>query len=398
MIKSRWGFRELLFVLALALKPFYLRSSGSLQISDLIYMLLLVTFLITGKVRFPGIVEKKWLFSFLILIFYQFAINFAWYFYLSLHLNINSPAMVRSTIYYIFNFLVCLTIIQMFAQVGYERLLKLYLLGSALSLFVCYLGVALNFTGAGRERGFFNNPNQLGYYSIIVMTIFVIYCRRLKKVYRFLIIALCLVLNILSLSKASIVGSAVLLIAYALLSSDERGIKKTVAIIVSITIVTLFIYIIVFSDSNLFDGNYYIQAMRRRLLRMQYENDSDLGTGRGYDRLKEIGVWIITGVGEGAYTRFTALYGKELHSMYASTIACYGVVGFVGYSFLFCKALFSNKKIVFNIMAFSGILLYCITHNGIRNTLLWSLLAMLLLRPRDTNDHTIDYYKEKHIC
>lgn len=380
MLKIRCNFREYLFVLALATKPLYLRNSGALQISDLLYMLLLGTFLISGKIRVPGEKEKKWFLLFLLMITYQLIVNTAWFFALSSRENLVDPGMLRVTIYYIFNFLVCLTIMQMYAYVGYNKLLRLYLLGSAISVIICYLGVMINFTGTGREHGFFNNPNQLGYFSIIIMTAFVINCRHVKKVIRIAILVSCMILVVFSLSKASIIGSAVLLIAYAIISSDERGIKKTVTIIALISIAALIIYFVMYSKANMITNNYYIMAMRRRLTRMQFENDSDLGTGRGYDRIKEIGGWILTGVGEGAYTRFSALYGKELHSMYASSIVCYGLFGFVGYMLLFYRALNRNNRIIFSLLAFSGVLFYCITHNGVRNTLLWSLIAMMLLR------------------
>lgn len=372
--------REFLFVLALATKPFYLGQSGTLQLSDFLYVALFGLCSLDGVYSFPSNKEKKWTILFALIIFYQFFINLLWYTITS-NIGQSDERFLKFNLYYIFNFIVCLTIFQLFRIIGYKRLLKLYLIGTSLSVAVCYIGIILNYQGNGREKGFFNNPNQLGYFALIIMTIFVVYCKNIKKTYRFVSIFLCLILNIISLSKASIIGAAVLLIVYVIISNDERGTKSSITIIFMIALVTIGIYLVLYSDNELFTNVYHIRAMRRRLFMMQSENDSNLGTGRGYDRLKEIGLLILTGVGEGAFTRFKAASGKELHSMYASTIVSYGLIGFAGYVSLFKSALFSNNKRIFSILAFSGVLLYCITHNGVRNTLLWSLIAMMLLRP-----------------
>ena len=374
--------KEVLFVAALALKPLYIGRSGTVQISDLIYLLLFTVFFLQGNITFPGREEFNWIKIYLAIIIYQFIVNTIAYFVLSSN-GYTDDRFLRFNLYYIFNFIVCLTVFQLFEEIGYKRLLLLYVTGSVLSLCICYFGVVLNYTGSGRERGFFNNPNQLGYYAIIMMTLFVIYCKKIKRLFRIAAIVLCLVINVMSLSKASLVGAGVLLIVYAVVSRDERGAKKTIMMIVFTILVSMVLYIIMFSDYGFLIDNYYIRTMRRRLLLMQYENDTALGAGRGYDRIKEIGGLIITGVGEGGYDRFIAASGKELHSMYASTLVSYGIIVFLGYVYLFSRALFSNKERVFSVLSFSGILLYGVSHNGMRNTLLWTLLAMLFLRPYD---------------
>ena len=139
--------QEFLFVLALVTKPFYLTSSGSMQPSDFIYMALFGCFLLSGRIRFPGWKEKQWAAAFAYLIVYQFVINVIWYF-ICYFQDIEDLKMVTRIIYYIFNLFVCLSVFQMCVAVGYKRLLKLYLLGSALSLAVCYIGVALNWSGS----------------------------------------------------------------------------------------------------------------------------------------------------------------------------------------------------------------------------------------------------------
>ena len=147
-----------------------------------------------------------------------------------------------------------------------------------------------------------------------------------------------------------------------------------------IIIVSVVIYLVMYSESESLQQNYYVSKVRSQIFNMANENDSDLGTGRGYDRIREIGVFVVTGVGQGGYKRFTSISGKELHSTFASLIVNYGLIGLTGYAVLFSKAALSHKRWVFNLLAMSGILLYSITHNGIRSSILWTLLSMMLLR------------------
>ena len=383
---KKLSFYEKLFVLAIATKPLYLTSSGSLQISDYLYMALFALFLLPGKISFPRYKEAKWALSFIVLIVYQFLVNIASYIVNDIN-GINDMAMITRIIYYIFNLFVCITIFQLYGLIGYKKLLKLYLLGSSISIVVCYIGVIMYWSGTGRVTGFFNNPNQLGYYAILMMTVFVVFCHEMPKKFGLVLIILCVVLNVFSLSKASLIGSAALIISYALLSSDSKGIKKTILTIITVLLVTMIIYMMMFSDNAFFTDKYYIMKMRNRLFNMSSESDTDLGTGRGYDRIKEIGALIVTGVGQGAYDRFEALKGKELHSTYASLIVSYGLIGFGGYCYLFGKAIFSNKRIVFNVLSMIGVMLYSITHNGIRSSLLWTLIVMLLLRSQNNAEN-----------
>ena len=56
------------------------------------------------------------------------------------------------------------------------------------------------------------------------------------------------------------------------------------------------------------------------------ENDTALGTGRGYNRIFEMDHFVF-GMGEGGYDRFSSLNGMEAHSSYVTLFVSYGVVG-----------------------------------------------------------------------
>ena len=105
----------------------------------------------------------------------------------------------------------------------------------------------------------------------------------------------------------------------------------------------------------------------------------DLGSGRGYSRIWEIGVHFLWGVGEGAYNRFQTMKGMEIHSTFASLLVSYGLTGLIGYALIFFRGIVYRGNAIRNLIVFSGVLLYQVTHNGIRNTLLWLFLALFIL-------------------
>lgn len=376
--------REFLFVLALATKPLYLRSSGSVQVSDLLFVLLFGLLIFRGGPVFQTPLEKKWLVWFTICLLYQFVVNLLNFFSEQTQsTRVLDMSLLKNNLYYIFNFLVCITVMQLRSLKGFSYTLRLYLTGTILSVIIAMIGVVLQYRGTGRAIGFFNNPNQLGYFCIICMSVVTFFAKDIKPPVRLFVVVICLGMTMLSLSKASIVSSTILLFAYFVNSRDRVGPSKLLSVLLSIIVVAAVVYIIMYADWEYLNSKPFIVTLRKRLGAITTENDSDLGTGRGYDRIREIGSWIITGVGEGSYFRFTAMRGKEVHSLYASFLVSYGIIGVLMMAWIITTALFTKKRYARSLLCFSGILAYCVTHNGVRSTVLWALLAMLLIRPTE---------------
>lgn len=378
---SQLTMKDIIFILALATKPLYLRSSGSLQVSDLLFVLLFGMLCFSRASAFQSPLVNKWLIVFSACLVYQICVNVIAYFQLQSKIPMDD-SLLKSNLYYIFNFLVCLSVLQIHALKGYSYTLKLYLIGSALSVLVSLIGVAIQYRGKGRAIGFFNNPNQLGYFCIVISTGVTFFAKEIKPAFRIVLIALCVGMCLVSLSKASIVSCAVLLFAFFVNSRDRVGPAKLISVLLSIIVVAALIYIIMYADIGFLNSNPLIVSLRSRMAAITTENDSNLGTGRGYDRIKEIGFGVFTGVGEGAFNRFSVMRGKEAHSLYASFIVSYGIIGFTMLVWIINKALFSRKRYLRNLLCFSGVLGYCVTHNGVRSTILWAMLTLLLLRPK----------------
>lgn len=377
-------FRDVVFIVALATKPLYFFRSGTLQLSDMLFALLFLMVVFSGRPLFNDQKTTRWIACFFICLIYQFAVNAFWYYNVQTTLRADT-SFLKSTLYYVFNFLVCISIFQLASLRGFSYTLRLYLIGTALSLFVAAIGVLLQYEGRGRATGTFNNPNQLGYFSIVILTAVTYFAKNIRPSIRILLVMLCITLSIMSLSKASILATSVLLFAYFINSRDRIGAGKLVSVMLSIIAVGVLIYILMYADWESLNEQQLIISLRKRLGSITTENDSALGASRGYDRMKEIGGWIVTGVGEGANYRFLTMPGKEVHSLYASVIVSYGMIGFFTMTWLVGSAITNNRSVIRSLLCFSGVLAYCVTHNGVRSTLLWALIAMLLITP-ERND------------
>jgi hypothetical protein len=89
---------------------------------------------------------------------------------------------------------------------------------------------------------------------------------------------------------------------------------------------------------------------------------------------------LLWGMGEGGYDRFTIMRGFEIHSTYANILVSYGLIGSFLALGVFLFTLKSNRSFFRNLCCMSGIILYGISHNGIRNTLVWIVLACLIVQ------------------
>ena len=127
-----------------------------------------------------------------------------------------------------------------------------------------------------------------------------------------------------------------------------------------------------------------IWTFRHRILHMASENDSSFGFGRGYNRVFEMGSNVFWGMGEGAFDRFQTLRGLEVHSTYASILVSYGILGTLLFVVCLKKIIIIPGYVKRNLCCLTGIAMYSLTHNGIRNTLIWILFAVMFLEAEGT--------------
>ena len=361
-------------LLYFALKPLYLGASGFLQISDIVLLLSLVYLIlrVQGKIGFTqeGFSVLK---TFAIMLVYQAIVNVIWGFITK------DQGMNWHDLYYIFNFIAFSSCVYIGQRVGIEKLKRAVGIGSFIAVLITAVGMVF-FGGLGtRSTGFFNNPNQLGYFAVIMLTVIALCKDYMRKIEIGTVLFISFWAAIASLSKAAILAYFVEVIVLLLFYQNDRSAKRLIVEFALLAAVGAGIYYLFFSDSRYVLGNSTLYEMRYRILYMSEENDSNLAYGRGYARVFEMLPHIIWGTGEGAYDRFIARHGTEVHSTFISLLTCYGLIGLGGYLIIFKKCMGKRKIFIQNAIAMSGMFLYAITHNGIRNTLLWIIMAILFL-------------------
>ncbi len=359
--------------------PFYIFDSGLPQPSDGIAVLGIIYLLFSTKmIPFFKIKAVKRLFQFVALATF---INLAYFFiYKS---NGVDNRFYFPPLFYIFDMFFFVMILFILNN---NFILKINHISLAIliSLSVQVL-MGLVHIGSGRSSLFFNNPNQLGYYSLVSLTVFA----SLPSKYRAnKLIILCAVLFSSYLILLS--GSRAALLGVALLSGMiflKEGIK--VGFSSSIFIIIVLVGSWYFLNKNDF-FNSQIDSIKARQEVKANQGASEWQV-RGYDRFVLNPEYVFFGAGEGVYERFNSYQHLEMHSGPGTILFSYGVLGFT-FFFLFIKQVI-KLNLLFNFLLLLPVFLYNLTHQGFREPLFWILLACIFVVSQNEYKQKINRWK-----
>lgn len=274
-----------------------------------------------------------------------------------------------SSLYYIYNFAVFLFVDFLFSK-SPDKVNKITYVALATSILFELIVVILDYGNEVRAQGSFNNPNQLGYWSLLSFTLLII-VKRDKKINWFdaILIMSVFTMQALSLSKAGMISMLFCMIILFF----SKVVSNTQRIITCILIIVTSIYIISFNNNLLraFLSIDTIEAVYNRLSTIGAQGDDSL-SGRGYDRIFENPHYLILGAGEGANWRYS-VQNKELHSGLATLAFSYGIVGFITF-FAFLYFVFRRRPWR-HILLIIPIMLYGLTHQNVRFTYFWVVIA-----------------------
>ncbi|TDR34866.1 hypothetical protein [Aquamicrobium defluvii] len=348
-----------LLLLAVALFPFYIFPSGSLQPSHFAFLLLsLVTI---GRYGMP---RQGWILLLLLFTGYAFLVEM-----IAGVIADNLRYLIHPA-FFLFNFLLIAGVYRVVLQYGIAAL-RLGILAAALfAVISVYLsGVDLREMGeGGRPTGTFNNPNQLGFFSVCTLSLtYLLYLEKEIRLRTMLsLLATSLFLAIVSLSKAAIIANLAVL-AFTL--RPRRG-GWMIALWIGLTVSGI-VGVVYLASTGYFAGFLFYN----RIINMGQEHDSSL-VERGYLAFLEGNLFeIIFGMGSPEVHR---IVGHEVHSTFASVWNTYGVVGFALFLpiFVIWGTLLNRTYGLANTIVLIGpAVLYGITHNGARFSIFWLLLA-----------------------
>lgn len=334
----------LYFVLSI----FYVFPSGLPQPADIVAVWVIALSLRFRRLHF--LKGEIWLVFFFL---YALLVNCIW------AINLSSFGLVMPNIYFLFNVLVYLLFRSLFWA---ESRYIFYAFNCVLAALILELLFVFVGQSGFRSIGTFNNPNQLAYFSVCFTAMALFMCTRLGLGIKWIAVVLAIgwYLVLHSLSKAGIgaflIFSSMLLVRLGLLRST---------------------LVVIFFSSILFIID--VPIMESAIYRMESigQDDDDSLSGRGYDRIINEVQYIFFGAGEGEYARHQSVWGGEIHSTFGTLLFSYGVVGLIIFSIFIYKVVVKRIGFVDSLIFLGPIFAYSFTHNGLRFTPFWILLALL---------------------
>ena len=361
--------REGLLFIGASILPIYVFNSGGIQPSHAILAMFAGLTLLDR-----GLVFTSWSMLFLVLSLYSLALE-SFYFF-----GGGDLIFMINSVFFWYNFILASAVFQHVRYEGLGSLAAGVKIASAIA-FVTILvnGIDLRELGdAGRSTGSFNNPNQLGFFSVCLLSLSYLFHRSGCIGYgqAFLLLSVSLLLSVLSLSKAAIISN--LLVFFLALKptaprSHYLGLKSRVFTFIAWlagTIIGITLLVIMF-QSGASNDLLFVE----RLMNMTEEGDSSMES-RGYFAVFDgHAIQVLFGLG----TQNTEkVVGHEVHSTIGGVLNNYGLVGMT--IFIAMCALWAVK--VWRFYGFVGLvcvvgpsMLYGLTHNGIRFTIFWLLFA-----------------------
>ena len=328
----------LLFCIGVFLKQFYLASSGSVQISDMVIAASVLAGLVMGLFR---IYKIDW--SLIVFVALAFVVNVVYFI-------IYRSEFLRSSLYMVYNLLVVI-IFRTLAQddtviLFLRRVFKLNLL-TQLVIFLIGFG---EYYGP-RYQGTFNDPNQYGFFILMDLFLLVLCSAYHNKKVHPVWYILAGILIILSISAGMILAYMIFLYFHIVLPVLNR--KNTrVKVLVTLGIIVLTAVVFIFWDSiltfivSLLNWDALTQAVARITRKTGSRSGGNFITNfiedRQMQRIFDAPYYFLYGCGEGMHERFLSISG-EYHEIHSSIIALWYYYGIVPYIF-FVKWLKDNLK------------------------------------------------------
>lgn len=339
--------------------PFYIFGSGGIQISTVFLLVASIGEIhkLSFKDRYYIDIKKK-IIPLFFFVLYAILITLTWY------LIILDSSILLFPLIYIFDFFILFALgLRLIKDVSFVNFFAYLIVVSTIIQFLISILIT---SDSFRGSLFFNNPNQLGYFSLLTAAIITVLVKEkhISTLYYIVSMLCCIWLAQLSLSKSALV-SGIFLLLYGMLSNVR-------AQIIALVLLVCFIFII--GDNSFLLDRFDI--VYSRLDGIGSESD-DNAEGRGYDRIWLQPGMLLLGASEGAVYRWdTFLTGYEMHSTWGTILFSYGIFGLLCWLIFLFKVGFSNKFAT--LIPLLSVFMYGITHNGLRFVYFWIFMAILV--------------------
>lgn len=353
-----------IWTLFVFLIPFYVFLSGLPQPGDMLLVPLFCVTMWTWRGRLNPRARRPFL-SLIIFTLWVIAVDWGWAVLLGNFGVFGPDTFLLFPVYYVFNACVFLVVCVLYQRFG-ARFLWLTLHIVLISVVTQALATLFVHRSGLRGTGFFNNPNQLGFFALVMASVLALGKRNLgfgslKSGIGF---TTCFYLALISASRSAVIGCA-LLFAFSVLSNPRR--------ILAVGLLGLALGAI---GGPIFEAA--VDTTQQRLTTDHYAQ-LNFFEERGYDRILNHKEYWALGAGEGGTSRFvqtTKIGATEIHSSIGTLFFSYGVMGVLLFAiFLFRVVRGARfKQWILLLPALS----YTIAHQGLRSTSMWILFAVFV--------------------
>ena len=258
--------------------------------------------------------------------------------------------------------------------------------------------VLIPFEKGNHEHGirsvlFFNNPNQLAYYAVLILSFFVIVESkyRTNKLFVSFFIGATLTLTLISSSRIAL-PCIILLDLYLLLLN---GLKINFTTFAFFLLSSLSVYYFSQNYDQFESFNTKLEFILNRIDDGNKEVNNTFFQERGYDRMYLYPEYNFFGAGEGSNFRWkNAAHQLELHSFWGTLLFCYGILGFASFMLFFYSII--KYDLFKNLLLIAPVILFNFIHQGGRDSSLWVLFAIILaqginkrLSPKNTSKNNV---------
>jgi hypothetical protein len=369
--------------------PFYIFSSGMAQPAHYIMAFCAITLILTKRNDFINLVRKQKTSIIFILVICSINLIYG--------LNSHALNFFINSAYWIYGFTILFGVMLIANETKYYKIIG-YLIAISFILIITlyFLGLG-EFKYPPRYNGFFNSPNQIGYYTLLMTVVFFTTNKKFDNLFFFVFSA---AFFIIYLSGSRSVYLAMISFIFVLFFIPNINFKQ-ITLLVLLPFIVFFITKIPTLENKsyfLIDGNgldvkntvVATETLKRtkRLFKKGWKDDELYSIkyqldARGYDRLYKYPHFLIYGAGQGNENRFitklmserTDGHNYEIHSSLFAVLFYYGFIGLI----LFLKTIYNfflfKKNIIFLLPMFTyGLFTY-----GLRTPYFWFALGFIVL-------------------
>ena len=372
---KRYWFLGSCLVIVLALLPVYAFSSGGFQLVDIpLFFIIAGTFFVRESEKDRDILKNiYYLIPFAVWVILVNGIYFIAY---------GNNWFLVGTIPVIYAIFLMYTFYNIFTKLIRENDIKYIYIGLILSIILCF--TVKGYSEEGRAILSFNDPNQLGYFAVLILSYVIILLsyKAEYKINKFLYTIMDIVIIIaahfflfLSLSRSTM--AAFIFLDICLLKNIKNS-RQILQISMAILLMTVFILFL--------RPNFIQERMATRGTQFEEKNMAENLKTRLLKPFAHFeGTDFLFGQGSGTRSNKTTMAGLkvsqtgiEVHNMFGEVFREFGLIGLSLYLFWLIKFILCVRGVKDSFWVLAGIFTFNMAINGMRWRAFWIFLAFLL--------------------